>query len=175
MLQEMPGAPALAAMVAFEHHLRYDCRGYPKIRTRRQLNLCTYLTMIADAFDAMRTLRPYSKKMSQEEVAIRMAKDGGSHFEPVLLSRFFRILDLFPCGSKVVLSTGERAVIVKRAPGDYMKPVVRVTRDSEGNQVNEERLIDLMKADGPDPVSIAESLEPASEDDPGDRDGAEAA
>lgn len=175
MLLEMRGAPDLAAIVAFEHHLRYDCQGYPKIRKRRRLNLCTYLTMIADAFDAMRTLRPYSNKMSQEEVAIRMAGDAGTHFEPVLLGGFFRMLDLFPSGSKVALSTGEEAVIVKRARQDYMRPVVRVTRDSDGRQIDEELLIDLMKTGVKGPVRIAASLEPSLDADSDKESGVEAA
>lgn len=164
MIQEMPGAPALAAMVAFEHHLKYDCTGYPSIRARRRLNLCTYLTTIADAFDAMRTMRPYSKRMSREEVAVRMAKDAGTHFEPVLLSRFFRMLDVFPRGSNVVLSTGEVALVVKRNPEDYIRPVVRVTADSHGKEICEGRTIDLMRHSGPERISISEVIEPEIEE-----------
>jgi HD-GYP domain-containing protein (c-di-GMP phosphodiesterase class II) len=154
MLQEMPGAPALAGMVAFEHHLRYDCEGYPRIRRPRQLNLCTHLTSIADAFDAMRTLRSYSKKMVQEEVAIRMAKDGGTQFEPVLLSRFFRMLNFFPRGSEVILSTGEEAIVVKTSPEDVMRPVVKVTKDPKGKPFDGGRTIDLTLIGGPEPVTI---------------------
>jgi HD-GYP domain-containing protein (c-di-GMP phosphodiesterase class II) len=154
MLQEMPGAPPLAGMVAFEHHLRFDCQGYPEVHRRRQLNLCTYLTTIADAFDAMSTLRPYSKKMSQEEVAIRMANDSGTQFEPILLSRFFRMLNIFPKGSEVLLSTGEKAVVLEQRPEDCMRPKVRLTTDSEGNAVEGGRTVDLMKTRGSNHVYI---------------------
>lgn len=167
MLRSMPGALDLASMVAFEHHLKNDCTGYPKIASRRGLNLCTHLTMIADAFDAMRTLRPYSKEMSQEEVAIRMTADAGTHFEPVLLGRLFQMLDLFPCGSKVSLSTGEEAVVVRRTPHNHMKPVVKITKDSHGEQLGDGRLIDLMKADAPSTIHIVGA--PDLEEAPGSR------
>jgi HD-GYP domain-containing protein (c-di-GMP phosphodiesterase class II) len=143
MLRAMPGSSDLSVMVAFEHHMRYDCTGYPKVKNRRELNICTHMTTIADAFDAMRTLRPYSEKMSAEEVAIRMQADSGTHFEPALLKRFFRMLDLFSPGSSVSLSTGEEAVVVERRVEDCMRPIVRVTKDAEGMPLVEGPTMDL--------------------------------
>jgi HD-GYP domain-containing protein (c-di-GMP phosphodiesterase class II) len=163
LLRSTPGAPDLAAMVAFEHHLRYDCTGYPAIGRRRRLNLCTYLTMIADAFDAMRTLRPYSKQMSQQEVAVRMAADSETHFEPVLLGMFLSMLDPFPCGSRVRLSTGEEAVVVSRTSREYMRPVVRLAGDSAVNDAEDGKEVDLARQEGPSAITIAGA--PAGGDD----------
>jgi HD-GYP domain-containing protein (c-di-GMP phosphodiesterase class II) len=163
LLRATPGAPELPAMVAFEHHLRYDCRGYPAIGRRRRLNLCTYLTMIADAFDAMRTLRPYSKQMSQQEVAVRMAADSETHFEPVLLGMFLSMLDPFPCGSRVRLSTGEEAVVVSRTSREYMRPVVRLAGDSAVNDAEDGKEVDLARQEGPSAITIAGA--PAGGDD----------
>jgi HD-GYP domain-containing protein (c-di-GMP phosphodiesterase class II) len=143
MLRGMSGASDLAIMVAFEHHLRYDCTGYPTIKRRRKLNFCTHMATIADAFDAMRTLRPYSEQMSVEEIAVRMYADSGTHFEPTLLKRFFRMLDLFPSGSRVSLSSGEQAVVVERRSSDYMRPLVKVTKDAEGRTLDDGPTKDL--------------------------------
>ena len=143
MLRAMPGSSDLSVMVAFEHHMRYDCTGYPEVKNRRELNICTHMTTIADAFDAMRTLRPYSEKMSAEEVAVRMQADSGTHFEPTLLRRFFRMLDLFSPGSSVSLNTGEEAIVVERKKEDYMRPLVRVTKDAEGMPLVEGPTMDL--------------------------------
>lgn len=143
MLRAMPGASDLSVMVAFEHHLRYDCSGYPSVKRQRKLNACTHMTTIADAFDAMRTLRPYSEQMSVEEVAVRMEADAGTHFEPNLLRRFFRMLDLFPAGSNVCLSSGEHAVVVERREENYMRPLVKVTVDTEGRVLDDGPTIDL--------------------------------
>jgi HD-GYP domain-containing protein (c-di-GMP phosphodiesterase class II) len=150
MLRAMPGTSDLSIMVAFEHHLRYDCKGYPSVKNHRRLNFCTHMTTIADAFDAMRTLRPYSQRMSAEEIAVRMEADSGTHFEPTLLKRFFRMLDLFPTGSSVSLSTGEEAIVVERRETDYMRPLIKVTKDSEGIT-----LVDGPKMDLADPAQAA--------------------
>jgi len=154
MLRAMPGSSDLSVMVAFEHHMRYDCTGYPKVKNRRELNICTHMTTIADAFDAMRTLRPYSEKMSAEEVAVRMQADSGTHFEPTLLKRFFRMLDLFSPGSTVSLNTGEEAIVVERREEDYMRPIVRVTKDAEGMPLVEGPTMDLADPAGAGEVRI---------------------
>lgn len=158
IVRSLPGTPDLVAMVAFEHHLRYDCSGYPSIGRRRHLNLCTLLTTIADAFDAMRTLRPYSRKMSQQEVAIRMYADSGTHFERSLLEMFLRMLDPLPAGTVVRLRGGEEAVVTGRTDQDYMRPTVKIVKGPDGVELDGCRELNLAKA-GP-AVRIAEAISP---------------
>src|SRR5207302_111841 len=56
ILEGTPGFPVLAAIVAFEHHLRLDGSGYPS-SGQRPLGLATMLCSIADVYDAMRSGR----------------------------------------------------------------------------------------------------------------------
>jgi putative nucleotidyltransferase with HDIG domain len=55
ILRKTPDIPALAPVVAFEHHLRMDGSGYPHGVTRSALNVGTMLCSIADVYDAMRS------------------------------------------------------------------------------------------------------------------------
>lgn len=55
ILRQTPKVPALAPVVAFEHHLRLDGSGYPNGVKRPSLNLATMLCSIADVYDAMRS------------------------------------------------------------------------------------------------------------------------
>ena len=57
ILRMTPDVPALAPVVAFEHHLRVDGTGYPHGVTRSSLNIGTMLCSIADVYDAMRSQR----------------------------------------------------------------------------------------------------------------------
>ncbi len=59
ILRRTPEMPALAPIVAFEHHLKQDLSGYPENIGSRKLNLCTMIVSIADVFDALRSNRPY--------------------------------------------------------------------------------------------------------------------
>jgi len=71
ILRHTPEMPALAPIVAFEHHLKQDLSGYPENIGRRTLNLCTMIVSIADVFDALRSNRPYREGMAT--VRIRAA------------------------------------------------------------------------------------------------------
>src|SRR5207244_4196503 len=57
ILRRTPEMPALAPIVAFEHHLKQDLSGYPEKIGSRKLNLCTMIVSIADVFDALRSHR----------------------------------------------------------------------------------------------------------------------
>src|SRR2546429_9926397 len=61
ILGKTPDIPALAPVVAFEHHLRMDGSGYPHGVTRTSLNVGTMLCSIADVYDAMRSQRGYQQ------------------------------------------------------------------------------------------------------------------
>jgi len=54
ILRRMDDTPPLAAVVAFEHHIRTDGRGYPAGVVRETLNVGTQLTAVAAVYDAMR-------------------------------------------------------------------------------------------------------------------------
>src|SRR5207244_11631316 len=66
ILRRTPEMPALAPVVAFEHHLRQDLSGYPEKIGRRSLNLCTMIVSIADVFDALRSNRPYRQGLATD-------------------------------------------------------------------------------------------------------------
>src|SRR3989442_9095433 len=57
ILRRTPEMPALAPIVAFEHHLKQDLTGHPENIGRRKLNLSTMILSIADVFDALRSNR----------------------------------------------------------------------------------------------------------------------
>lgn len=87
-----PGIPRLAVMCAFEHHMKYDLTGYPKVPPGWKTNLCSQMTMVSDCFDALRTKRSYKDAKDFEEVAGIMLWMAGSDLNPVLTLNFLRIL-----------------------------------------------------------------------------------
>jgi HD-GYP domain-containing protein (c-di-GMP phosphodiesterase class II) len=84
-LMETPGLPRLAAMVAFEHHLRFDQSGYPDIPLGCQQTAASQMTAIADCFDAMRTRRPYQEPRDPKIICSVLIQGAGSEFNPLLV------------------------------------------------------------------------------------------
>ena len=68
ILRRTPDMPALAPIVAVEHHLKQDLSGYPEKIGNRQRNLCTMIVSIADVFDALRSPRPYPKGLATDRI-----------------------------------------------------------------------------------------------------------
>jgi putative nucleotidyltransferase with HDIG domain len=90
MLFSTPGVPPIAPIVAFEHHIRADLSGYPKVPRGWKLSLASRIVQVADVFDALRSNRPYRPALSVSEIFDIMSKDAGSFFDADLLDVFFR-------------------------------------------------------------------------------------
>jgi HD-GYP domain-containing protein (c-di-GMP phosphodiesterase class II) len=89
--------PPLSIVVAFEHHLRHDGRAnYPVLRTTRSPNLASRMTAVADAYDAMSTIRPYQQPLSRAAACEILRRRAGTFYDPLLVANFLRILGEAP-------------------------------------------------------------------------------
>jgi len=88
-LLNTPGVPELAPIVAYEHHVRADGSGYPKLPKHWKLNLASRIIQMADVFDALRTTRPYRAGLPVPKVVEVMRHDVGVFFDADLLQIFF--------------------------------------------------------------------------------------
>jgi putative two-component system response regulator len=71
-----------ASTIAYEHHERWDGKGYPTGLLGQNINVYARVTAIADVFDALTSKRPYKEAWPVEK-AVRLIQDqGGSQFDP---------------------------------------------------------------------------------------------
>ncbi|MGZ4808031.1 MAG: HD-GYP domain-containing protein [Thermoanaerobaculia bacterium] len=92
-LSAIEGTLPLAISVAYEHHLRVDGEpGYPLTKAPRIPNLASRMTSIADAFDAMMTVRPYQKPMLRSAAEEILSSRAGTFYDPLLVGNFLRIV-----------------------------------------------------------------------------------
>jgi len=148
----------------FDHHLKYDLSGYPKLYREKEVSLFGRILQIADAYDAMTTPRVYKKNAyTLEETLAIMLKDSGSHFDPTLLKIFVALVGVYPIGSLVLLDTGELGIVYKTNPHPNLmdRPkVILVSRDEKAEAKKE--LIDLVEKNDGDQFkrSIVKTLDP---------------
>jgi HD-GYP domain-containing protein (c-di-GMP phosphodiesterase class II) len=154
--------PALAPIVAFEHHLKQDLSGYPEKIGSRKLNLCTMIVSIADVFDALRSTRPYRKGLATDRIRNIMGEQGNPAFNQVLLKRFVNLMGLFPVGNLVRLNTEELAVVTAEHPSDPFRPQVKLISDSKGAMLEEPLLTNTWERDsrGEHPRAVVEAVDP---------------
>ena len=158
--------PALAPIVAFEHHLKQDLSGYPENIGHRELNLCTMIVSIADVFDALRSNRPYREGLATDRIRSIMGEQGNPAFNQKLLKRFVNIMGLFPVGNLVRLNTGEVGVVTAEHPSDPFRPQVKVAFDAGGERLEEPFLANTWERDarGDYARAIVEAIDPDSMD-----------
>lgn len=163
ILRATPDVPALAPVVAFEHHLRLDGTGYPEGAARATLNLGTMLCSIADVYDAMRSQRTYQQAFPTDRILAVLRRTDGTQFDQHLVRRFAQLVGVYPPGNLVRLNTGEIAVVIATHAPDPFRPHVRVIVDRHGERVPEPidvRLWDVAR-EGDLAPAIVEPVDPA--------------
>ncbi len=148
ILRRTPEMPALAPVVAFEHHLRQDLSGYPAGIGHRNLNLCTQIVSIADVYDALRSNRIYREGLPSDRIKSIMGKKEDPAFNQKLLRRFINLIGLFPIGTLVRLNTDAVGVVTAEHPTDPFRPQVKVIRDRDGGILDESMLVNTWEPDG---------------------------
>jgi putative nucleotidyltransferase with HDIG domain len=162
ILRRTPEMPALAPIVAFEHHLKQDLSGYPENIGHRKLNLCTMIVSIADVFDALRSNRPYREGLATARIRAIMGEQGNPAFNQALLRRFVNLMGLFPIGTIVRLNTEEVGVVTAEHPEDPFRPQVKILFDPRGDKLELPILANTWERDwrGEFPRAVVESVDP---------------
>jgi putative nucleotidyltransferase with HDIG domain len=163
ILRRTPEIPAIAPVVAFEHHMRRDGTGYPIGVRRPTLNLATALCSIADVYDAMRSQRKYQQSFPSERVRAVLEKNDGQQFDLHLVRRFVQLIGIYPPGNLVKLNTGEIGVVLRVYAPDPHRPRVRVVMDRAGQALERTYEVNLWESTpgGEWPESVIAPLDPA--------------
>jgi HD-GYP domain-containing protein (c-di-GMP phosphodiesterase class II) len=91
-LLNTPDIPRLAVITAYEHHMRFDNSGYPKVPKRWPQHICSHMTAISDFFDALRTHRSYSPGMDFDKISTIMLEEAGTTVHPLLTKNFLNCI-----------------------------------------------------------------------------------
>lgn len=83
----------LARTLALLHHERWDGHGYPFGLEGEDIPLEARIVSVVDAFDALRSARPYKKALSEQESLAILRQDTGSRFDPRVVDVFFANID----------------------------------------------------------------------------------
>ena len=83
----------VAAVMAGQHHERYDGTGYPDALKGENIHPYGRILALADVYDALSHDRVYKKAWPQEQVLAYIREQSGRHFDPELVDLFFRLYD----------------------------------------------------------------------------------
>lgn len=84
-----------AAIVANEHHEKWDGSGYPNGLSGENIHIYGRITALADVFDALGSDRVYKQAWDDEKIFNLFKEERAKHFDPKLVDIFFEHLDEF--------------------------------------------------------------------------------
>jgi len=120
---------------AFDHHLKFDLSGYPKLSRRRNLSLFGKIITLADFYDSLARPRVYRKfPYVSEKILGFMLEHAGKDFDPVLVKVFINMVGVIPLGTLVLLNTQELGIVIKTQEDPDLgdRPVVCLLSYSDG-------------------------------------------
>jgi len=137
------------AIGIFDHQLKNDLSGYPKLLRRKKVSLFGRLIKIGDAYDAMTTPKAYRLVPHTPGQALSvMLKEQGTDFDPILLKIFIGLIGIYPVGSLILLDTRELGIVFKPNPDPKFmgRPLIILITLDEKVEAKKE-LVDLTETD----------------------------
>ncbi|MBU1172109.1 MAG: HD domain-containing protein [Proteobacteria bacterium] len=96
----------------FEHHIKFNLTGYPRLNQKKPVSLFGRILAIADVFDAITSPRAYRPvAFSPDEALGKMLEGSGTDFDPLLLKAFINMIGIYPVGTLLQLDTGELGLV----------------------------------------------------------------
>ncbi len=134
---------------AFEHHLKYDLTGYPRLTRKRKITLFGRIVTIADFYDALVRPRVYNRfPYVSEKILGLMLERSGKDFDPAIVKVFINMIGIFPLGTLVLLNTNEMGIVSQIQEDSELidRPKVCLLYYSDGDYRKGE-IVDLREMD----------------------------
>jgi len=78
-----------AAIVSYQHHEKWNGKGYPQGLKGKEIHIYARITALADVFDALGSERCYKESWNDERIFALLKEESGEYFEPKLVKLFF--------------------------------------------------------------------------------------
>lgn len=116
----------LSKLIVCQHHERLDGTGYPQGLKGHEIHRYSKAVAICDVYDALTSDRVYKKADSPGFALEYIMSNSETQYDKELCKLFFKRVIPYPVGTRVILSTGEIAVVEELNRFLALRPIVRV-------------------------------------------------
>ncbi len=81
------------AVIILQHHEHWDGQGYPQQLSGTDICLEARILQVVDAYDAMRSDRPYRPALTEAQAVQELREGTGSQFDPEAASLFIELIE----------------------------------------------------------------------------------
>jgi len=109
-----------------EHHERYDGKGFPMGAKGDKINELSRLMAIPDAYDTLITQVKGKPTMDPYTALKWIVSNSNILFDPTFVKAFVEITGIYPTGTQVKLSNGQRGTVISKGGKAIGRPVILV-------------------------------------------------
>ncbi|OGW36976.1 MAG: hypothetical protein A2010_00530 [Nitrospirae bacterium GWD2_57_9] len=91
ILEPIGFSPTIISAI-YQHHERFDGKGYPQGLAGEHITLPARVLNVADTIDAMVSERPYRGTISSDEVLLELERESGRQFDPKVTESACRLI-----------------------------------------------------------------------------------
>ncbi len=142
--------PFRQMLMAYEHHMKTDLKGYPSSRRPRSPTLFSLIVSVADAFDAGTSRRSYQYRPWPPDAVLREMKENPKRgFHPLIVKALITATGIYPVGTLVILDSYEMGVVTKANPDPKKlhQPEIKILSDEMGTPLAIPRTVRLDELD----------------------------
>ena len=141
ILQRVAPEDPAPLLVAFEHHMDYDGGGWPEREVGYVAHPYSRMVAIANRYDNLVAPRE-GTALTPDKALVRVLLDGERSLDPLYARLFASALGALPVGCLVRLSDHSVGVVVRQGE-DPLAPVVKITYDPRGSELEDRLEVDL--------------------------------
>ncbi|MBF0160117.1 MAG: HD domain-containing protein [Magnetococcales bacterium] len=146
LLDKLAGLSKEVALIALQHHERYNGSGYPRKLFRDHIHNFAMMTSIVDTFAAMTVDRSWRERITPSLALAKMLTWSQSRFHPELLQQFIRCVGIYPVGTLLRFRNNLVGIVIRQNPQRLLYPVVRVFFDTDTRLLVPQQVINLMES-----------------------------
>lgn len=152
---EHTGVSRAVMNVVHGHRERHNGSGFPQGLRGDRIALLAKVAGIAEYFESMTASREDQEPMTPAKAVALLYGMRNIEFQEDLVESFIQAIGVYPTGSLVELSDGQRGIVVSHSPERRLWPKVMVMQGSDRQPLKTAKIIDLAKHNESHPGSDA--------------------
>ncbi|MCM1541168.1 MAG: HD domain-containing protein [Blautia sp.] len=132
----------LSKTIILQHHERLNGFGFPL--KMKELPLECQIVNICDLFDEM-ICGIASQRVKVHEAIENLKSSKNVLFDEKVVNAFLSFAAVYPAGTQVMTNEGEQALVLSQNTNFQDRPVIRILKDKDGNDVKGEVIKDMVK------------------------------
>lgn len=144
-LLEHTGLSRAVMNVVQAHRERHNGSGFPQGLCGDRIALLAKVAGIAEFFESMTAPRDNQEPMTPAKAVALLYDMRNIEFQEDLVESFIQAIGVYPTGSLVELSDGQRGIVVSHSPERRLWPKVMLLQDRDRQPLKSARIIDLAR------------------------------